>query len=262
MERAKPILLLVEDNEEILKFICADLSEDYEILTAVNGIIALDLLRKQAVQLVVTDVMMPEMDGFELCRIIKTTATFSHIPVVILTAKNKIQSKIEGIELGADAYIEKPFSPKYLKVQIATLLQNRDKLKQYFVNTPLVYIKAAAHNKTDEAFLKKLNEVIHANLDNIDLNVDHLATIMNISRATLYRRIAEVSDVSPNDLIKETKLKYAASLLAEDEYKVYEISEKVGFASYRQFSRNFHKQYGMYPSDYILELRKSKSANW
>lgn len=258
MEQEKPIVLLVEDNEEILKFITKDLIDKYTILTALNGVEALKIMQSKTVHLVITDVMMPEMDGFELCKIIKSTIAYTHIPVIILTAKNTLQSKIEGIEIGADAYIEKPFSPKYLKVQVATLLQNRNKLRQYFVNTPLVHINTTVHNKVEEAFRDKINRLIHENMDNIDLNVDHLASMMNMSRATLYRKIAEVSNLSPNDLIKETRLKYAASLLAEEEYKVYEVSEKVGFGSYRQFSRNFHKQFGMYPSDYILELRKKK----
>ncbi len=258
MQQQKATILLVEDNEEILRFITNDLGDEYEIMTAFNGVEAIAVLRKTPVSLIITDVMMPEMDGFELCRIIKSTEEFIHVPVIILTAKNTLQSRIEGIELGADAYIEKPFSPRHLRVQVATLLQNRDKLKQYFVSKPLVHIKETAHNKSDEAFLNRVNEAIRENIDNVDLNVDHLASILNMSRASLYRRVGEILDISPNDLIKETRLKYAANLLAQENYKVYEVSDKVGFGSYRQFSRNFHKQFGMYPSDYIQELRKEK----
>lgn len=258
MLQQKVSILLVEDNEEILRFITNDLKDEYEMLTASNGVEAIALLREMPVSLIITDVMMPEMDGFELCRIIKSTESFVHIPVIILTAKNTLQSKIEGIELGADAYMEKPFSPRHLRVQIATLLQNRYKLKQYFVSKPLVHIKDTAHNKSDEAFLSRVNEVIGENIDNVDLNVDHLASVLNMSRASLYRRVGEILDISPNDLIKETRLKYAASLLAEENYKVYEVSDRVGFGSYRQFSRNFFKQFGVYPSDYIQQLRKEK----
>jgi DNA-binding response OmpR family regulator len=258
MQQSKVSILLVEDNEEILRFITNDLKEEYEMITALNGVEAMTILRKKKVALIITDVMMPEMDGFELCRIIKSTAELVHIPVIILTAKNTLHSKIEGIELGADAYMEKPFSPRHLRVQIATLLQNRDKLKQYFVSKPLVHIKETVHNKSDEAFLNQVNEVIRENIDNVDLNVDHLASILNMSRASLYRKIGDILDISPNDLIKETRLKYAANLLAEENFKVYEVSDKVGFGSYRQFSRNFHKQFGVYPSDYIQELRKNK----
>lgn len=258
MQPQKASILLVEDNEEILRFITSDLGDDYKISTASNGIQALAVLQQTPVSLIITDVMMPEMDGFELCRTIKSTQEFIHIPVIILTAKNTLQSKIEGIELGADAYIEKPFSPRHLRVQVATLLQNRDKLKQYFVSKPLVHIKDAVHNKSDEAFLNRISEIITENIDNVDLNVDHLASILNMSRASLYRRIGDMLDISPNDLIKETRLKYAANLLAEENYKVYEVSDRVGFGSYRQFSRNFFKQFGVYPSEYIQELRRDK----
>ncbi|WP_211316449.1 DNA-binding response regulator [Niabella yanshanensis] len=258
MQQQKASILLVEDNEEILRFITNDLGDEYEMMTALNGVEAIAVLRTTPVSLIITDVMMPEMDGFELCRIVKSTEDFIHIPVIILTAKNTLQSRIEGIELGADAYIEKPFSPRHLRVQVATLLQNRDKLKQYFVSKPLVHIKETAHNKSDEAFLNRVNEAIRENIDNADLNVDHLASILNMSRASLYRRVGEILDISPNDLIKETRLKYAANLLAQENYKVYEVSDKVGFGSYRQFSRNFFKQFGVYPSEYIQELRKEK----
>jgi len=128
----KPVLLLVDDNDEILDFLEHELQEKYSIIKALNGQEALEILRENAVQLVISDIMMPLMDGFELCKIIKTNFDYSHIPVILLTARNTLQSKIEGLELGADAYVEKPFSPEYLQVQIANLLTNRNKIKEYF----------------------------------------------------------------------------------------------------------------------------------
>ena len=128
----KSVVLLVDDNEDILDFLFEELSEKYCILKAMNGKEALDILDKEAVHLVVSDVMMDVMDGFELCRQIKTNFEYSHIPVILLTAKNSLQSKIEGLEIGADAYIEKPFSPEHLQVQIANLLSNRNKINRYF----------------------------------------------------------------------------------------------------------------------------------
>ncbi len=125
----KPVLLLVDDNEEILEFLEHELTEKYTVIKSLNGQEALQVLTENAVQLVICDIMMPVMDGFELCKIIKTNFDYSHIPVILLTAKNTLQSKIEGLELGADAYIEKPFSPEYLQVQIANLLANRNKIK-------------------------------------------------------------------------------------------------------------------------------------
>lgn len=258
MDLVKPVILLVDDNEEILDFISGDLSEKYTVLLALNGQEAINILKEESVQLVITDVMMPVMDGFELCRIIKSNFEYSHIPVIMLTAKNTLQSKIQGIELGADAYIEKPFSPEYLHVQIASLLLNRNKIKEYFASSPMAHIKTIAYSKADEDFLKKLNHIIHTNIDDPELNVDQLALIMNMSRATLYRKIKEISNLSPNELINVARLKIAAQLMADQEYKIYEVSEKVGFNSYRQFGRNFFKQFGLFPSEYMIAKREEQ----
>jgi DNA-binding response OmpR family regulator len=246
----KPVILLVDDNEEILEFVEHELDEKYHILKALDGQEALDVLKEEAVQLVVCDVMMPVMDGFELCKIIKTNFEFSHIPVILLTAKNTMQSKIEGLELGADAYIEKPFSPEYLRVQIANLLANRAKIKEYFAMSPLVHIKSMAYSKADELFLERLNEIIYKNLEDIDLDVESLAKIMNMSKPTLYRKIKSISDLTPNELINVTRLKRAAELLAEGNYKIYEVADMVGYGSQTNFGRNFFKQFGMTPSHY------------
>jgi DNA-binding response OmpR family regulator len=127
-----PVILLVDDNEEILEFLSTDLGDKYRVITALNGGDALEILNKETVHLVISDVMMPGIDGFQLCREIKTNLDYSHIPVILLTAKNTLQSKIEGLEHGADAYIEKPFSPEYLNVQISNLLINRNKIKEAF----------------------------------------------------------------------------------------------------------------------------------
>src|SRR5688572_21529498 len=256
----KPTVLIVDDNEEIIEFISEDLAETYHVLKASHGKEALEVLAKEAVQLVVSDVMMPEMDGFELCKTIKTNFDYSHIPVILLTAKNTLQSKIEGLELGADAYIEKPFSPEYLQVQIANLLTNRNKIKQYFASSPLVHIKSMAYSKADEQFLEKINESIFKNLEDTELDVEKLAKLMNMSKPTLYRKIKSLSDLSPNELINITRLKKAAELLVEGNYKIYEVADMVGYASQTNFGRNFLKQFGMTPTDYLSmkEAEKKK----
>lgn len=247
----KPAVLIVDDNEEILEFLADELSEKYLVFTAFNGQEALNILQEEAIQLVISDVMMPVMDGFELCRLIKTNFDYSHVPVILLTAKNTLQSKIEGLEMGADAYVEKPFSPEYLQVQIANLLANRNKIKEYFAHSPLVHIKSIAYSRADEQFLEQLNEVIYQNLEDAGLDVDKLAKIMNMSRPTLYRKIKSISDLTPNELINISRLKRAAELLAEGKYKIYEVSDMVGYHSQTNFGRNFSKQFGMSPSDYL-----------
>ncbi len=200
------------------------------------------------------------MDGFELCRLIKSNFDYSHIPVILLTARNTLKSKIEGLELGADAYIEKPFSPEYLQVQIANLLTNRNKIKEYFASSPLVHIKSIAYSKADELFLEKVNDCIAKNLEDTELDVEKLAKLMNMSKPTLYRKIKSLSDLSPNELINITRLKKAAELLLEGKYKIYEVADLVGYASQTNFGRNFLKQFGMTPSDYLSmkEAEKNK----
>ena len=254
----KPTLLIVDDNEEILEFLENELNEKYLVMKAVNGQEAVEVLKQEVVQLVISDIMMPFMDGFELCKIIKTNFEYSHVPVILLTAKNTLQSKIEGLEIGADAYIEKPFSPEYLLVQIANLLSNRAKIREYFVTSPLVHIRSMAHTKTDELFLEKVNEAIYINLEDAELDVEKLAKAMNMSKATLYRKIKSISDLTPNELINITRLKRAAELLEEGQYKIYEVADMTGYGSQTNFGRNFLKQFGMTPTDY-LAMKQPKS---
>ncbi|SEW54052.1 response regulator transcription factor [Chitinophaga arvensicola] len=254
----KPLILLVDDNEEILSFIADDLEDKYKILTARDGQAALQLLQEHPVQLVISDVMMPVMDGFELCRVIKSDFVSSHIPVILLTARNTLQSKIEGLELGADAYIEKPFSPEYLQVQVANLLSNRHKIKSYYASTPLVHLRSMAYTSADEQFLEKLNELINQHLHNMDLDVEQLADFMNMSRPTFYRKIKAISDLTPHELINIARLKKAASLLSTGAYKINEVAELCGFASLTNFGKNFQKQFGILPSRYVAQIQAEK----
>ena len=253
---SKPLILLVDDHHEILDFLADDLGEQYEVLTAVNGREALDLLPEHPVQLIISDIMMPEIDGYELCRIVKDDVEYSHIPFILLTAKNTLRSKIEGLEIGADAYIEKPFSPEYLQAQISSLLSNRHKIRDFFASSPLVHIKTMAHTRADERFLERLNELIQEHITDQQLDVEKLAEMMCMSRPTLYRKIKAISDLTPNDLINIARLKKAATLLLEGNYRIYEIADKVGYHSQTHFGRNFQKQFGMSPSEYAAKARE------
>ena len=256
-----PIILLVDDEEEILDFLERILSTKYTIFKASGGPEALNILASEAVQLVISDVMMPEMDGFELCKKIKSDFEHSHIPVILLTAKNTIQSKIEGLEIGADAYIEKPFSKEHLLAQIASLLANRNMIRDFFASSPLVHIKSMAHSKADERFLETLNETICRNMEDTDLDVEKLAKIMNMSRITLYRKIKAISNLTPVELINITRLKKAAELLADGDNKIYEISYMAGFSSQSNFSRNFLKQFKMTPTEYMHMKQAEKTSH-
>lgn len=251
----KPLILLVDDNSEMLEVLTEELSEKYLILTAMNGKEALNQLATEGIQLIVSDVMMPVMDGFELCAILKSNFEYSHIPIILLTAKNTMQSRIEGLEVGADAYIEKPFDADHLQVQITNLLSNRHKIKEHFAHSPLVHLRSIAPSRPDEVFLDKLNKVIQANLEDTELDVDKLAKEMNMSRTNLFRKVKSMSDLTPNDLINLTRLKKAAELLAEGDYKIYEVCDLVGYGSPSNFGRNFFKQFNMTPTDFQKRMK-------
>ena len=253
-----PAILLVDDEEEILDFLERILKTKYTIFKAENGQEALKILSAETVQLVLSDVMMPEMDGLELCKLIKSNFEYSHIPVILLTAKNTIQSKVEGLELGADAYIEKPFSKEHLQAQIASLIANRSMIRHYFASSPLVHIKSMAPSKADERFLEVLNQTIYKNIEEADLDVEKLAQILNMSRITLYRKIKAISNLTPIELINITRLKKAAELLAEGDHKIYEVAYMAGFSSQSNFARNFQKQFNMTPTDYIHSIQTEK----
>ena len=243
-------ILVVEDNPDMLAFVTRQLLDDYVILTASNGEEALRVLDDNCVNLVVSDVVMPVMDGFELCKTIKLKLDYSHIPVILLTAKTNIQSKIEGLELGADAYIEKPFSVEYLHACISSLIANREKLRRAFAKSPFVAVNTMALTKADEEFVKRLNEIIHANLHNPDFGMDDVADALNMSRSSFYRKMKGILDLSPNEYLRLERLKQAAQLLKEGESRINEVCYCVGFNSPSYFAKCFLKQFGVLPKDF------------
>ena len=246
----KPVVLVADDNPDMLSFIVRQLESNYVVVTANDGVEALKVLDNQEVSLVVSDVVMPRMDGFELCKLIKSKLDYSHIPVILLTAKTNIQSKIEGLELGADAYIEKPFSVGYLQACIANLINSREKLRQAFAQSPFVAANTMALTKADEEFMKKLNEIIQNNLHNPDFSMDDIVDSLNMSRSNFYRKIKGVLDLSPNEYLRLERLKRAAQLLKEGNGRVNEICYMVGFNSPSYFSKCFQKQFGVLPKEF------------
>ncbi|MCE7044250.1 response regulator [Dyadobacter sp. CY312] len=255
---SKPFIMLVEDNLEILNYLARDLGGSYNIFRASDGQQAIDLLQKENFQLVISDIMMPVMDGIELCRKMKNDVRFSHIPIILLTAKTSIKSKLEGLGEGADAYIEKPFSLDFLSAQIASMIKNRNIVKEYFAHSPLTHMKGIGFSKADQNFLEQLNTIISERVTDSNLDVDLLSSLMNMSRPTLYRKIKGISDMSPNELINLSRLKKAAALLAENNYKINEVADMVGYSVPSNFSRDFQKQFGMSPSAYVSGLQQSK----
>lgn len=251
-----PTIMIADDHEDIFDFISDDLSCDYNTLKATHGQGVLALLEKNTVQLIILNIMMPLPDGYELCRIIKSNEEYSHIPIILLTAKSTLQYRIKGLEEGAEACIEKPFSPAHLQAQIQSLLNNRNNVRKFYANSPTVHMNTVDYNKSDEVFLKKINALIHENVTNMDLGVEFLAQKIHMSRPTFYRKIKAISDLTPNDLINISRLKKATELLCTGEFRIFEVAYMVGYNSQTHFGRNFQKQFGITPTEYI-EKQKS-----
>lgn len=254
MDSSRPNLLLVEDNKEILNYISQELKQKYNVLSALNGQEAIGILESENISIVVSDIMMPVMDGIDLCKRIKSDFQHSHVPIILITAKNSLQSKIEGLEVGADAYIEKPFSLDHLQAQITNLLSNRNIIKEYFARSPLTHLKGIGCSKADKEFLENLNNVIYEHITDSELDVDRLSSFMNMSKPTLYRKIKGLSDLSPNELINLSRLKKGAELLSGGRYKINEVAYMIGYSLPTNFSRDFQKQFGISPSNFINQL--------
>lgn len=247
----KPVILIVDDNEEMLNFLSGSLSGQYSILTAEDGVEALEILKTNEVTLIVSDWMMPRMDGVEFCKVLRVDQTICHIPLILLTAKTDVNSKIEGMDCGADAYMEKPFSIQYLEACIKNLLDLRNLLRQKFSKMPLVPLNSIANNSTDNKFLTRINEIIEQNFSNPELSVDFLAEEMCISRSGLFAKIKTLANITPNELIQIVRLKKAAALLSENKYRINEICYMVGFNNPSYFAKCFQKQFGIKPGEFV-----------
>lgn len=252
----RPTMLIVDDSEDMVEFLSGNFREKYNVITASDGIEALDLLSKHDVSIIISDWMMPRMDGAEFCQRVRQNPLSSHIPFVMLTAKTDDDSKVESMDVGADAYIEKPFSVQYLEACIRNILQMRRHLIEKFSSQPLEPVTEIAQNPTDNEFLKKMNKIIEENFSNSDLDVNFLASQLNISRSGLFAKIKTLADITPNEMILVIRLKRAAQLLRESNRTVSEISYMVGFTNPSYFSKCFQKQFGIRP----LDMRKGHRA--
>jgi signal transduction histidine kinase/ligand-binding sensor domain-containing protein/DNA-binding response OmpR family regulator len=250
-------VLFVEDNPEMRTFVADRLRKHFAVETADNGMDALQVLPQKRFDLILTDVMMPKMDGLELCKYLKDNMEYSHIPIVMLTARNDLESKIAGLKAGADAYVEKPFSFNYLISQLTSLLDNRQRERTAFMQRPFLAIREIGMNKTDEAFLSKTIDIIHQRLTHIDFNVEHLAELVCMSRSSLHRKIKALSGLAPTDFIRLIRLKKAAELIAKGDYQIGEVCYLVGINSPSYFIKLFYKQFGMTPKEFKNQQQTS-----
>lgn len=255
-ENSRPNLLLVEDEPEMGRFIAKEIADDYNVILTCNGEEAVKALQKFNITLVVSDVVMPVVDGYELCRQIKSNVEYSHIPVILLTATIHLNARIRGLDSGADAYIEKPFSTDLLKAQIENLIKNRSLDRQNFINSPLAHLRSVSTNSTDEEFLTKLNSLLMNNMAENELGVEKIAGMLGLSNSTLYRKIKALTDLNTVEYIRLTRLKKSAELLSEGNYRISEVSYLVGFSSPSYFATSFQKQFGISPSQFIKNLKE------
>lgn len=250
-ESTRYSLLIVEDTTDMLEFLAKNLGNSYTIYKASNGKEALNCLEKTTVDLIISDIVMPDMSGFELLKAIRVDDMLCHIPFILLSALDSIDSKIMGLDYGADAYIEKPFSLSHLKATINNLLENRRMLFKHFTSVPDMSYDQTLMNKTDVKWINTVNEIITQNFTNEEFTIDRLAEEMAISRSNLQRKLKGLTGMPPNDYIRLIRLKTAGELLREGEHRINEVCYIVGFNNPSYFARCFQKQFGILPKEYV-----------
>ena len=251
---SKRSVLIVEDNMGFRLYLAEALSEEYNVHTAANGRAAIEILDADKVDLIVSDIMMPLMDGCELCNTVKSTMEYCHIPVILLTAAVGMDTRIETLHVGADGYIEKPFPIELLMANIANLFKNREIAYHQFSNSPLSQFSEIPINKIDEALMTKLNDVMIEKMSESSLCIDDLSSALNISNSTLYRKVKANTGMNVSEYIRVFRLKRAAELLASGQYRINEVADMVGFSSSTYFSTNFQKQFNTSPSAFVKSL--------
>lgn len=245
-------ILVVEDNFDLRKYIADELNKSYQVMEAENGKVGLEKTIEELPDIIISDVMMPEMDGLELCKQVKTNLLTNHIPVILLTAKTSIDQRIEGIEVGADSYIPKPFHPDHLHVRIRKLIELRTTLKQKFsdqLNDTEMEIEPV-----QDKFLQKITEIIKTNITDTDLNIESLSKKMGMSRGHLHRKIKLLTDKSPSEFVRIIRLNESVTLLKNKEFNISEISYMVGFNSPSYFTNCFKSHFKISPSEYVEKI--------
>lgn len=243
-------LLVVEDNDEFRRFLANELSEYYKVLMAADGIRAALVAEEKSPDLIISDIMMPRMNGIDLCKRIKSCLPTSHIPVILLTAKGSDRARAEGYEAGADAYISKPFDMEVLLARIANLLRKQTERRQEFSHSITLDPKEVSITSKDEEFMKQAIACIEKNMADPEYMTDNLASDVAMSRMSLYRKVKAVTGQTPADFIRTVRLKYAARLLKTGGLTVAEVCEKTGFATPQNFTKRFREMFGVLPSQY------------
>ncbi len=251
----KPLILIVEDNVDVRTYLKSMLNENYEIIEASNGQSGVLKAMKYVPELIISDVAMDVMNGFELCKQIKENLSTSHIPVMLLTAYALDEQRALGFESGADAYIPKPFNDNLLLIRIRKIIENREKVKQYFQKNLTFGERKENVAEIDKTFMSKFRNLIEERLIDSDLNVDEIGKNLGLSRVQLYRKIKSLTNYAPNELVRIIRLKAAEQLLVNSEKNISEIAYETGFSSPSYFTKCFKEYFNESPTDYIKRLR-------
>jgi DNA-binding response OmpR family regulator len=255
-DEGRPIVLIVEDNDDLRVYIRENLGGGYAVQEAGDGKAGLSLALEAIPDLVISDVMMPEMDGIELCRTLKKDVRTSHVPVILLTARAGTDSKIEGLEIGADDYVTKPFDPKELLARVRNLIEQRRELRKKFSAGVVLKPGEVAVTSVDDALLRKVMETVEKNMGNEEFDVDELAHEACLSRTHLNRKLRALTNLSPGQFIRYMRLQRARELLEKDAGPVAEVAFQVGFGNLSHFSVAFRDRFGVLPN----EVRQGRSS--
>ena len=254
-DSSRHTLLIVEDAADMRTYLARELSDEYNIVTAANGQDAVEKLQSERIDLVVSDIMMPVMDGCQLCNYIKTNMEFSHLPVLLLTAAVGMETRLQTLEVGADGYIEKPFPIELLRANIASLFKNRDIAYKQFTDSPLTHFNSVNTSKMDEEFMEKLHGIVMKHMAEQDLSIETLTTLIGTSKSTLYRKVKANTGLNINEYIRLCRLKQAAEMLSSQKYRINEVAYMVGFSSPSYFATSFQKQFNISPSAFVKNLK-------
>jgi len=250
-------ILIIEDDEDIRQYVASEIAPDYKVTTATNGEDGLNLAQETMPDLIITDVMMPGISGLELCQRLKNQMITSHIPIIILSAKTRVEQQIEGLDMGADVYMLKPFSIEHLKAQISRLLLLRQTIYSRFLKETEFIPKDVILNKTDDDFMQKVLIFIESNLSNTELSVDQLSTHLNISRIHTYRKIKALTGQSAVEFIRSVRLKKAAQLILAGQNNFTEVAFDTGFSTPSYFTKCFREHFGKTPTEYLQQFRNT-----
>ncbi|WP_316841562.1 two-component regulator propeller domain-containing protein [Pedobacter gandavensis] len=256
-QQKKATVLIVEDNSELRNLIKESLEGSYQVLLAENGKLGWEMATLEIPDLIISDVMMPEMDGFTLCNQLKTDERTNHIPVFLLTAKSSQTDQISGLSQGADLYLSKPFSTKILQLQVRNFLTAREHMRKKYSKGLVMESTPLMADPKDEQFLSRLIGIIESHMEQEDFGVELMADKIGMSQSVLYKKLKALTDLSVNDFAKSIRLKKAAELLLQNRYTVYEVGYMVGFSDRKYFSREFKKQFSKTPSEYIEAAKKA-----